>query len=123
MNRLLGEIDLFPWLLVTVQTRVGRRVIRFLLDTGFGGEIAIPRTYSSLFGSSDLFVTALFADGVEKKTMDVECQVDWVDGWRPAEANYIDGPNPLLGMGLMSDCTFTFETTGGKGEFVIESNE
>ena len=112
-----------PWITLSVETQAGRREIKFLVDTGFGGELAIPRSYTPWFGTSDYLTGAEFADGDIEQSMTVDCSIDWIGGWRDTEAMYVEGPYPLLGMELLDNCAVTFEAVNGRGEIVVERDE
>jgi len=118
---LFGEIDTYPWLTVTVQASQGAQGIRFVVDTGFYGELAIPRSLTSLFGRSNDSLEIDFANGQHENAEIVECRVEWTDGFRDVTAMYIDGINPLLGMELLKDCLMTLEIEGNGGQFTIEA--
>lgn len=124
-NQILGEIDVYPWLTVGVETRFVTQEMRFLVDTGFDGEIAIPRSYTAWFGTSEDFLEVDFADGDRESSMVVQCRVDWIDGYRDVTAIYIDGRHPLLGMELIEacDCLVTFQIEGGRGDITVEPNQ
>ena len=120
-DTLIGEVDHYPWITLNVQTSHGAQEIKFLIDTGFDGELAIPRSYTSLFGTSNDFFEVDFADGQRKKSMIVQCSVQWLEGYREVTAMYIDGNNPLLGMELLKNCLVTLEIGSGQGEITIEA--
>ena len=90
-SRLYGEIDTYPWLLITVQASHGTQEIKFVVDTGFDGELAIPRSLAPLFGSSSNFIEVDFANGQHERTELVDCRVQWTDGYRDVTAMYVDG--------------------------------
>lgn len=119
----MDEINIIPWLTVAVRTQDGMRDIKFVVDTGFDGELAIPHSYMAWFGTSDDTLDVRFEDGDELKPMYVPCEVGWTDGLRPAIAMYIGGENPLLGMELLDDCIVTLEIENGQGEIVIEASQ
>jgi len=119
-NRLIGEISTYPWLTLTVEAQDGKQNVNFLIDTGFDGELAIPRSLRPLFGTSNNTYNLRFADGDEEVSIVVQCQVNWIDGPREVTAVYIKGDNPLLGMELMDNCVVTLEIENGHGDIIIE---
>ena len=120
-DRLYGEITSHPWLTVTVEARHGTQEIKFLVDTGFDGELAVPRSMTGLFGISNDFLELAFADGVHANSPLVQCRVEWLGGYREVTAIYIDGNNPLLGVELLEGCLVTLEIRSGQGEMTIEA--
>ena len=120
-SRLFGEIDIYPWLLVTVQASHGTQEIKFVVDTGFDGELAVPRSLAHLFGSSSNIIEVDFANGQHERTELVKCRVKWTDGFRDVTAMYMNGINPLLGMELLEDCLVTLEIEGSGGQITIEA--
>lgn len=62
-SRIYGEIKRYPWVTLNVEARGGTQEVKFLVDTGFDGELAIPRSLTSLFGTSSDFFKVDFADG------------------------------------------------------------
>ena len=99
----------------------GQQELEFLVDTGFEGELALPKSYATIFGTSHMFFDAEYADGVKAPAMAIACQIDWLHGSRDVTAMYIDGRSPLLGMELLDSCIVTIETEGGVGSITIES--
>ena len=120
-ERLVGEIETYPWLTLTVEAQGGKQDVRFLVDTGFDGEFAIPHSLRSLFGTSLNTYNLRFANGDEEDSMIVQCRIEWVDGPREVTAVYIKGENPLLGMELMASCLVTLEIENDQGQFTIEA--
>lgn len=75
-DRLYGEITAHPWLAVTVEASNGTQEIKFLVDTGFDGELAVPRSMTALFGTSSDFLELAFADGIRENSPIVQCRVE-----------------------------------------------
>jgi len=122
MTRLLGTIDIYPWIQVDLRTSEGVSfTISCLLDTGYDGAIALPETYRSAFGSSDNKVVLEYPNGQNEITTFVPCTVRWVDGDRNINAVYIPGDRPLLGMELLDNTITTLEMTNGTGEITVEA--
>ncbi len=119
-SRIYGEIKRHPWVTLTVEARSGTQEVKFLVDTGFDGELAVPRSLTSLFGTSSDYFEVDFADGDREQSMIVQCHVQWLEGYREVTALYTDGDNPLLGMELLEDCTVTLENGGDQKAIVIE---
>lgn len=120
-DKFYGEIDTYPWLAVTVEASYGTQEIKFLIDTGFDGEFAIPRSMMPLFGTSSDFLQLDFADGARESSMIVQCRAQWTEGYRMVTAIYIDGGNPLLGMELLENCLVTLEVESGQGQIIVEA--
>lgn len=120
-RKLFGEIDLLPWLAVNVEANNGTQEIKFVVDTGFDGELAIPRSLTSLFGTSRNTREADYANGQRGTNMIVKCRVEWTKGYRDVTAMYVDGVNPLIGMELLEDCLVTLEIEGNGGRITIEA--
>ena len=119
-SRIYGEISRHPWVTLNVVATGGTQEVKFLVDTGFDGELAVPRSLTSLFGTSDDYFEVDFADGDREQTMIVQCRVQWLEGYREVTALYTDGGNPLLGMELLEECIVTLEIGSGQGEMTIE---
>lgn len=119
-SRIYGEIKRHPWVTLNVEAEGGIQEVKFLVDTGFDGELAIPRSMTSLFGVSRDFFEVDFADGDREQSMIVQCRVQWLEGYRQVTALYTDGSNPLLGMELLDDCTVTLENGGDQRAIIIE---
>jgi predicted aspartyl protease len=120
---LVGDIDTFPKLTLSVATGNSRRSIRLVVDTGFDGELALPHSFMPFFRASPDAHKTEFADGHQKLSLIVPCKVGWVDGWRDVEAIYIDGRNPLLGMELLQGCFVEIDLTVEGGEIVVRSGD
>ena len=119
-SRIYGEIKRHPWVTLNVEAKGGTQEIKFLVDTGFDGELVIPKSLTSFFGTSHDFFEVDFADGDREQTMIVQCRVEWLEGYREVTALYTDGSTPLLGMELLDDCTVTLENGGGQRGIIIE---
>jgi len=119
-SRIYGEINRHPWVTLNVEARGGTQEVEFLVDTGFDGELVIPRSLTSLFGTSSDFLEVDFADGDREQSMIVQCRVEWLEGYREVMALYTDGGTPLLGMELLEDCTVTLENGGDQRGIIIE---
>ena len=122
VNRILGEIRMYPWVDITIHTQAGSQSVRFIVDTGFDGELAVPRSLSSMFGDSQDKRPTEYADGQQDLASIASCTLDWVDGEREATVLCIGGSNPLIGMELLSDCLVTLEIEGIGGTITIEPN-
>ncbi len=119
-SRIYGEIDRHPWVTLNVVAEGGTQEIKFLVDTGFDGELVIPKSLTPLFGTSSDFFEVDFADGDREQSMIVQCRVQWLEGYREVTALYTDGSTPLLGMELLDDCTVTLENGGDERGIIIE---
>ena len=86
-------------------------------------ELAIPRSYTPWFGTSDYLTGAEFADGDIVQSMAVDCRIDWIGGWCDAEAMYVDGSYPLHGMELLDNYAVMFEAVNGRGGIFVERDE
>jgi hypothetical protein len=49
---MIGEVDVYPGIVTTVVSGSMVRVVKFIFDTGFDGEIAFPQSYATWFGTS-----------------------------------------------------------------------
>ena len=119
-SRIYGEINRHPWVTQNVEAKGGAQEVKSLVDTGFDGELAVPRSLTSLFGTSDNYFEVDFADGDREQTMIVQCRVQWLEGYREVTALHTDGGNPLLGMELLEDCIVTLENGGDERGIIIE---
>ena len=120
MSQIIGVISIHPWLSIEVDAAFDKRIINFLFDTGFEGELAIPKEFMSMFGTSEDYLSADFANGRREKAMLVTCRIKWGDEDRDVSAMYINGENPLIGMELFSDCVVTLEIQNGQGDITVD---
>lgn len=120
-RKLFGEINLLPWVAVNVEASNGTQEIKVVVDTGFDGELAIPRSLTPLFGTSRNTREADYANGQRGSSMTVKCRVEWINGYQDVIAMYVDGVNALIGMELLEDCLVTLEIEGNGGQITIEA--
>ena len=74
------------------------------IDTGFIGDLLIPRQQITALGlSSRGFVIGELADGSKTVMPRFVCEIDWFGRWIDAEVIAGDGQIPLLGIGLLAD--------------------
>ena len=74
------------------------------IDTGFTGELVLPRNQAVSLGLEPCSGTqAILADG-SKITVDAyTCEVLWFGVWKEAEVIANNGRFPLLGVGLLRE--------------------
>ncbi|MGO8672538.1 MAG: hypothetical protein ACLQVD_14380 [Capsulimonadaceae bacterium] len=116
---ILGEVNVFPWVPIRTRTASGVYNVRFLVDTGFKGELAVPSGFQSVFGTSVNTRGARYADGRNEDRTIVECEVYWHGAYRLVTAMYIHGENPLIGAELLQGSRLTAEFEEG-GEVSVE---
>ena len=122
MTQIVGEFAEFPWVDLRVRSKIDERVVRFLVDTGFNCELAIPLSFRSWFGAPDGSCAVKFASGERQERGLVACQVLLDDEMRTVDAMYIDGDSPLLGLELLRGFRVTIDVEEG-GEVSIEAIE
>ena len=120
MTQIVGHVAGFPWVDLRVRSKIDERTIRFLVDTGFDGELAIPQSFISWFGTPEGSCTAVFASGERQQRGLVGGQVFFGNESRTAVAMYIDGDNPLIGLELLGGFRITIDVEED-GEVSIEA--
>ena len=118
-STILGEVRRFPLIVLSLQTPYGSRTLEFLVDTGFDGELALPKSFAAWLGTPGEFRTVLFANGHEERAGVVECALTWGDGILTVDAMFIDSERPLLGIELLENHRLTIDVQEG-GEVSIE---
>ena len=116
---IIGAVDRFPWIRMTIETSSGPREIDFVIDTGFDGELAVPLSFKAIFGEPARTCTIVLANGSRERRGVVECAVRWSDDLRVVEALYINGENPLAGMEMFAGCRLTIDSVD-RGEVSVE---
>ncbi len=82
----------------------GRESVEAWIDTGFTGELVLPRRIIQTLGfERSGSVDAILADGSQIQLSTYTCFVDWFDGERRLEVVGNEGDYPLLGVGLLLD--------------------
>ena len=75
-----------------------------ILDTGFNGELMLPRSIATALGWMPIgVVDCQTASGVTT-TMLVECRISWFGSGRRVSAMTTDADILLVGMELLHDC-------------------
>lgn len=93
--------------------------VELVLDTGFEGELALPRSIIARLDAAPLERrVALMPDGREEEVYAREIELDWEGEKRTVEVLELPG-RPLLGMMLL-DTSHTHVEGGEGGEIVIE---
>lgn len=102
----------FPYLLVQVQIRASKKIeleLEALVDTGFGGGVAIPRGLVDLTDLPSMDTNWVLADGTEVATPAYLGYVQ-VGKFAPILASIIVlGDEPLIGRQVLNHFKLTFD--------------
>ena len=80
------------------------------IDTGFAGTLMLPAdTIAALALPKSGSVSGSLADGSLISFDTFDCVVDWMGVQRPVTALGSAGRFPLIGVGLLEDCTVTID--------------
>ncbi len=86
-------------------TGMNSQIIEAWIDTGFTGELAIPRDLIRKWALPvGGLVRAILADGSESLATTYLAHLDWFGESRPVEVIAVDGSVPLLGVLLLLGC-------------------
>jgi len=101
-----GQVDSNGRALVAVSVRSSSTMpahdIEAWIDTGFNGELVLPREQIDEFALQHSgTVKAILADGSEVALKTYACLIDWFGEERSLEVVANDGEQPLLGVGLL----------------------
>jgi clan AA aspartic protease len=101
-----GRVDTCGRALVTVSVRssdaAASRDIQAWIDTGFNGELVLPKERIDDLGLPQSgTVKAILADGSEITLQRYTCQIEWFGQQRELEVVANEGEYPLLGVGLL----------------------
>ena len=118
---LLGYVrDYAARVLVTLPSESGELTAECVVDTGFEGDLALPRSLVSKLHRVSPYEARSFAlaDGSLRELLVCYIEIDWDEEPRTVEVLVTDG-RPLLGMVLMENCHIDMDTSGG-GEVSIK---
>jgi len=101
-----GHVDGSGRAMVTVSIRssdaASAREVSAWIDTGFNGELALPRQHvEDLALSHSGTVKAILADGSEIVLKTYTCLIEWFGEEHHLEVVANEGECPLLGVGLL----------------------
>jgi clan AA aspartic protease len=84
------------------------------IDTGFTGDLVVPRQLLSALGSQPTSTaTGILADGSQVVLDRYSCLIDWFGQVRPIEVVANDGAFPLLGVGLLNGHQLSIDYLAG----------
>ena len=118
---LLGHVrDYAARVLLTLPGESGELTVECVVDTGFEGDLALPRSLVAKLERISAYETRSFAlaDGSIRELLICYIEIEWNEQPRPVEILVTDG-RPLIGMVLMENCHIDIDTSGG-GEVLIE---
>ena len=118
---LLGHVrDYAAHVLLTLPGEQGELKVECVIDTGFEGDLALPRSVVMKLDRVSPYETRSFAlaDGTLRELSICFTELEWNDEPRTAEVLVLKG-RPLLGMVLMDGFYIGIDARNG-GEAVIE---
>ncbi len=108
-----------PRVVLTLIADNGRTDVKFVVDTGFTGTLALPPFLLAKVGAIlDGARLIQLADGTERRAAFYTVQIEWYGEVRVVRATAIDD-EPLIGIGLLREHHLHVEVTDG-GEVVAE---
>lgn len=112
--------DRFPRVVLRVRGSNGHQAIEFIVDTGFDGELALPRSLLQELGAVEAPVLQLvrLADGSIGTASAYDLEVEWDEEFQPVSVVALNG-DPLLGVELLTGNLLQSEMRRG-GEVLIE---
>jgi clan AA aspartic protease len=118
---LLGHVrDYAARVLLTLPGEEGELTAECVIDTGFEGDLALPRSLVAKLDRVSPYETRSFtlADGSLRELLICYIELEWNEEPRSVEVLVTDG-RPLLGMVLMDGSYIGIDARNG-GEAVIE---
>lgn len=118
---LLGHVrDYAARVLLTLSGEEGELTAECIVDTGFEGDLALPRALVAKLKRLSPYETRSFAlaDGSFRELLICYIELEWNDEPRSVEVLVTDG-RPLIGMVLMDGSYIGIDNHGG-GEAVVE---
>ncbi len=118
---LLGHVrDYAARVLLTLLGEEGELTAEFVIDTGFEGDLAIPRSLVAKLQRLSPYETRSFAlaDGTLRELLICYIEIEWNEEPRSVEVLVTDG-RPLLGMVLMDGSHIGIDASSG-GEVTVE---
>ena len=119
--RLLGHVpDYAARVLLNLPGEDGELTAECVVDTGFEGDLALPRTLVAKLERISPYETRTFAlaDGSVRELLICYIELEWNDELRSVDVLVTDG-RPLLGMVLMAGSYIGIDARSG-GEATIE---
>lgn len=119
---LLGHVrDYAAYVLLTLSGEEGNLTAECVIDTGFEGELALPRTLVAKLERVSGYETRslALADGSVRELLICYIEIEWDEEPRSVEVLVTEG-RPLLGMVLMDGSYIGIDARSG-GEAVIET--
>ncbi|MGE0607812.1 MAG: hypothetical protein AB7O62_12030 [Pirellulales bacterium] len=101
---MIGKVDQSgrSLLSIVVRTAEGSAPLDVWVDTGFTGELVLPRPLiDQLRLVKSGSVDAILADGSQIELSTFTCVIEWFGGERQLEVIANEGDFPLLGVGLL----------------------
>ncbi len=118
---LLGHVrDYAAYVLLTLPGEEGEIAAEAVIDTGFEGELALPRRLVARMERLSGYETRSFAlaDGTLRELLICYIEIEWNDEPRTVEVLVTEG-RPLLGMVLMDGSYIGIDARSGS-EAVVE---
>ncbi len=108
-----------PRVTLALPGRNGDIMVEFVFDTGFNGELVLPRQIvRDLSAARATQRPVVLADGFERDAPQCFIELNWNEEPRKTEIFVMDG-RPLLGNGLLEGCSVNIDMVNG-GEVIIE---
>lgn len=116
-----GEIrDRFAYVELVLPGRVSDFPIKFIIDTGFDGDLALPSDIASRLNSGAANSRSLMLANGDVVEIDAyEIELEWNEEPRLTEVLVTDG-NPLLGIELLAGCQLSADFIPNGNVFVEE---
>jgi clan AA aspartic protease len=118
---LLGHVrDYAARVLLTLPGEEGELTAEFVVDTGFEGDLSLPRSVVAKLHRLSSYETRIFsmADGSLRELLICVIGLEWDEQPRSVEVLVTDG-RPLLGMALMDGSYIGIDNRSG-GEVSVE---
>lgn len=118
---LIGHVrDYAARILLTLPGEEGDLTAECVVDTGFEGDLALPRSLVGRLQRLSAYETRSFAlaDGSLRELLICYIELEWNEEPRAVEVLVTEG-RPLLGMVLMEGCHISIDASGG-GEVVVD---